>query len=431
MAAAGAAGVGATLRSGTPAARAAEAARAGATGGQAVSFYGAHQAGIATPTQEHVHFLALDVVSDSPTDLRALLAALSAGAAALTAGNPVGAVSTGVDPPVDTGEALGLGPARLTVTFGLGPSVFAAGRFGGLEALRPAPLVDLPPFASDSLQPGICDGDIAVQACSDDPQVAFHAIHDLIRLASPTAVPRWSLPGFGRTLNTAGRTTPRNIMGFKEGTANILGQDHAALERFVWAGGPESPAWMVGGSYMVVRRIQMLLHNWDSISLEQQERTFGRHKLSGAPLGRSTSTTRSICTRSWADSWRSPRSRTSAWPAPPTTTASGSCAGATPTATGSTRAPSRADSCSSASSAIRARSSFPMQDQLALSDLLNEHTEHIGSAIFACPPGAAGGGVRRRGAVRLAVAVRARYSATTRPSRCELPLRGRARRTGR
>ena len=285
MAAAGAAGVGATLRSGTPAARAAEAARAGAPGGKAVPFYGAHQAGIATPTQEHVHFLALDVVSDSSADLRALLAALSAGAAALTAGDPVGALSTGVDPPVDTGEALGLGPSRLTVTFGLGPSVFAAGRFGGLEALRPAPLVDLPPFASDSLQPGICDGDIAVQACSDDPQVAFHAIHDLIRLASPTAVPRWSLPGFGRTLNTAGQTTPRNILGFKEGTANIVGQDRAALERFVWAGAPDFPAWMVGGSYMVVRRIQLLLHNWDSISLEQQERTFGRHKLSGAPLG--------------------------------------------------------------------------------------------------------------------------------------------------
>ena len=284
MAAAGAAGVGATLGAGTPAAGATEAARAGPASGKAVPFYGAHQAGIATPTQEHVHFLALDVVSDSPADLRALLAALSAAAARLTAGQPVGALETGVDPPVDTGEALGLGPSRLTVTFGLGPSVFMAGRFG-LEAQRPAPLVDLPPFASDSLQPGICDGDIAVQACAEDPQVAFHAVHDLIRLASPAAVPRWSLAGFGRTHNTAGQTTPRNIMGFKEGTANIVGQDQAALERFVWAGERESPAWMIGGSYMVVRRIQILLRNWDSISLEQQEQTFGRHKLSGAPLG--------------------------------------------------------------------------------------------------------------------------------------------------
>ncbi len=392
MAAAGAAGAGATLRSGTPAARAAVAARAGAPGGKAVPFYGAHQAGIATPTQEHVHFLALDVVSDSSADLRALLAALSAGAAALTAGDPVGALSTGVDPPVDTGEALGLGPSRLTVTFGLGPSVFAAGRFGGLEALRPAPLVDLPPFASDSLQPGICDGDIAVQACSDDPQVAFHAIHDLIRLASPTAVPRWSLPGFGRTLNTAGQTTPRNILGFKEGTANIVGQDHAALERFVWAGAPESPAWMVGGSYMVVRRIQLLLHNWDSISLEQQERTFGRHKLSGAPLGEKRE-------HDPIDLHKVVGGQLAISPLAHVRLAS-------PAYNHGQRLLRRGYSYSDGiyDGAIAGGQLFicfqrdpraqfiPMQTQLALNDLLNEHTEHIGSAIFACPPGAAGGG---------------------------------------
>ncbi len=392
MAAAGAAGAGATLRSGTPAARAAEAARAGAPGGKAVPFYGAHQAGIATPTQEHVHFLALDVVSDSSADLRALLAALSAGAAALTAGDPVGALSTGVDPPVDTGEALGLGHSRLTVTFGLGPSVFEAGRFGGLEALRPAPLVDLPPFASDSLQPGICDGDIAVQACSDDPQVAFHAIHDLIRLASPTAVPRWSLPGFGRTLNTAGQTTPRNILGFKEGTANIVGQDHAALERFVWAGAPESPAWMVGGSYMVVRRIQLLLHNWDSISLEQQERTFGRHKLSGAPLGEKRE-------HDPIDLHKVVGGQLAISPLAHVRLAS-------PAYNHGQRLLRRGYSYSDGiyDGAIAGGQLFicfqrdpraqfiPMQTQLALNDLLNEHTEHIGSAIFACPPGAAGGG---------------------------------------
>lgn len=386
MAAAGAAGVGATLGSGT---RAAEAARTGAPGGKAVPFYGAHQAGIATPTQEHVHFLALDVLSDSSTDLRALLAALSAGAAALTAGNPVGALSTGVDPPVDTGEALGLGPSRLTVTFGLGPSVFAAGRFGGLEALRPAPLVDLPPFASDSLQPGICDGDIAVQACSDDPQVAFHAIHDLIRLASPTAVPRWSQAGFGRTLNTAGKPTPRNILGFKEGTANIVGQDHAALERFVWAGAPESPAWMAGGSYMVVRRIQMLLHNWDSISLEQQERTFGRHKLSGAPLGEKHE-------HDLIDLHKVVGGQLAISPLAHIRLAS-------PAYNHGQRLLRRGYSYSAGiyEGAVAGGQLFicfqrdprvqfiPMQNQLALSDLLNEHTEHIGSAIFACPPGAA------------------------------------------
>jgi deferrochelatase/peroxidase EfeB len=390
MAAAGAAGVGATLGAGTPVARATEAAHAGRASGKAVPFYGAHQAGIATPTQEHVHFLALDVVSDSSSDLRALLAALSAAAAQLTAGKPVGAVSTGVDPPVDTGEALGLEPSRLTVTFGLGPSVFMPGRFG-LQARRPGPLVDLPSFASDSLQPGICDGDIAVQACAEDPQVAFHAVHDLIRLASPAAVPRWSLAGFGRTHNTAGQTTPRNIMGFKEGTANIVGQDHAALERFVWAGERESPAWMIGGSYMVARRIQILLRNWDSISLEQQEQTFGRHKLSGAPLGEKHE--------------HDPIDLHATSNGQPVISPLAHVRLASPAYNHGQRLLRRGYSYSDGinDGAVAGgqlficfqrdprRQFIPMQARLALDDLLNEHTEHIGSAIFACPPGAAPG----------------------------------------
>jgi deferrochelatase/peroxidase EfeB len=356
-----------------------------------VSFYGPHQAGIATPTQEHVHFLALDVVSDSPRDLRALLAALSAAAARLTAGEPVGDLRTGAVPPVDTGEAVGLAPSRLTITIGLGPGVFQSGRFG-LQAQRPAPLVELPAFANDSLQAGICHGDIAVQACADDPQVAFHAVHDLIRLASPVAVPRWSLAGFSRTLNSAGQATPRNLFGFKEGTANIVGQDQAALERFVWAGAPESPAWMTGGSYMVVRRIQMLLHQWDSISLDQQERTFGRHKLSGAPLGQ----------------------RHEHDPIDLNAMAYGRLAIsrlahirlASPAYNNGQRILRRGYSYTDGldNGAVAAGQLFicfqrdprvqfiPMQTRLALNDLLNEHTKHIGSAIFACPPGAARGG---------------------------------------
>jgi deferrochelatase/peroxidase EfeB len=384
VAAAGAAGLSAALGAGAPTA---EAAR----GGAAVPFYGAHQAGIATPTQEHVHFLALDVVSDSPNDLRALLSALSTAAARLTAGEPVGDLRTGAVPPVDTGETVGLEPSRLTITVGLGPGVFRSGRFG-LDALRPAPLVELPSFANDSLQEGICHGDIAVQACADDPQVAFHAVHDLIRLASPVAVPRWSLAGFSRTLNTAGQATPRNLFGFKEGTANIVGQDRAALERFVWAGAPESPAWMTGGSYMVVRRIQMLLHQWDSISLDQQERTFGRHKLSGAPLGQRHE--HDPIDLNAMSHGRLAISRLA------------HVRLASPAYNNGERILRRGYSYSDGldNGAVAAGQLFicfqrdprvqfiPMQTRLALNDLLNQHTKHIGSAIFACPPGAARGG---------------------------------------
>jgi deferrochelatase/peroxidase EfeB len=391
MARAGAIGLGSALGAGTPAAQAAVPRREGGRGAQRVPFYGPHQAGIATPTQEHVQFLALDVVSDSPNDLRALLADLSTAAARLTSGEPVGPLRTGAAPPVDTGEAIGLAPSRLTITIGLGPGVFQPGRFG-LETRRPAPLVALPPFANDSLEPGICHGDIAVQACADDPQVAFHAVHDLIRLASPAAVPRWSLAGFGRTLNTSGQATPRNLFGFKEGTANIVSQDQAALDRFVWAGAPESPAWMTDGSYMVVRRIQMLLHQWDSISLEQQERTFGRQKLSGAPLGQrhehdpidlnAMSRGRLAISRLAHIRLASPEYNNGQRIL--------------------RRGYSYADGLDAGAAAAGQlficfqrdpRAQFiPMQTRLALNDLLNEHTRHIGSAIFACPPGAKRGG---------------------------------------
>jgi deferrochelatase/peroxidase EfeB len=388
MARAGAAGLGVTLGAGTGASGEAEAA---AGHPSAVSFFGTHQAGIATPTQEHVHFLALDVMSDSAADLRALLKALSTAAARLTSGKPVGPLRTSVDPPVDTGEAVGLGPARLTVTFGLGPSLFKPGRFG-LESRRPAPLVDLPTFANDSLQPAISNGDIAVQACAEDPQVAFHAIHDLIRLASPTAVPRWSLAGFGRTRNAIGQPTPRNILGFKEGTANITAQDQAALDRFVWAGAPDSPAWMTGGSYMVVRRIQLLLHHWDSVSLDQQERTFGRHKLSGAPLGERHEFDP-------IDLNRVADGRLAISPLAHVRLAS-------PAYNNGERILRRGYSYTEGiyDGTVGGGQLFicfqrdpraqfiPMQTKLALNDLLNEHTAHIGSAIFACPPGAAPGG---------------------------------------
>jgi deferrochelatase/peroxidase EfeB len=250
----------------------------------AVAFYGAHQAGIATPSQQCVHFLALDVVSDAASDLRSLLRTLSHAGAAISAGRPVGALKTGYSPPVDTGEQLGLPTARATVTIGLGPGIFARGRFG-LASQRPAPLVRLPSFPGDALVPAWTGGDIGVQVCADDPQVAFHAVHDLIRLASPTALPRWSLAGFGNTSNSVRQRTPRNLLGFKDGTNNIKVEDRAAMDEFVWAAAPESPAWMYGGSYMVVRRIQFVFSHWDEIGLIAQEQTFGRHKISGAPLG--------------------------------------------------------------------------------------------------------------------------------------------------
>ncbi len=261
----------------------AEASEGGGTG--TVPFYGAHQAGIDTPAQDRLHFAAFDLQTEDPATLRELMQEWSRAAAEMTAGQMIGDVNNlELAPPDDTGETVGLAPSSLTVTFGFGPGLFAK-RGLGLAAQRPAALKPLPPLPGDELNGLESDGDICVQACSDDPQVAFHAVRNLARIGRGTVVMRWSQLGFGRTSTTSrSQDTPRNLMGMKDGTANIRAEDGEAMDRFVWVG-EEGPAWLRGGSYVVTRRIRMLLEVWDRASLEDQEQTIGRHKYSGAPLG--------------------------------------------------------------------------------------------------------------------------------------------------
>jgi deferrochelatase/peroxidase EfeB len=250
-----------------------------------VPFYGEHQAGIATPAQDRLHFAAFDLVDPSPAALRELLQEWSVAAAEMTAGQMVGDVNEmQLAPPDDTGETVGLLPSRLTVTIGFGPSLFER-RELRLAGKRPAALRDIPPLPADELNAGESGGDLCVQACSDDPQVAFHAVRNLARIGRGTVVMRWSQLGFGRTASTSrSQETPRNLMGFKDGTANIKAEDGEAMDRFVWVGG-EGPSWMRGGTYLVTRRIRMLLEIWDRSALADQEETIGRDKYKGAPLG--------------------------------------------------------------------------------------------------------------------------------------------------
>ncbi|MBX7190260.1 MAG: Dyp-type peroxidase, partial [Solirubrobacterales bacterium] len=235
-----------------------------------VSFEGAHQAGIITPAQNRLHFAAFDLTTNRRSDLQQLLREWTAASRRMISGEMAGPVNgEPLLPPDDTGEALGLGPANLTITFGLGPGIFDR-RFG-LASKRPPQLEPLPPLPGDELDPNISGGDLCIQACADDPQVAFHAVRNLTRIASGMAVMRWCQLGFGRTAKTgAAQETPRNLMGFKDGTNNILNDDQQALDEFVWAGG-EGPDWMRGGSYLVARRIRMLIEAWDRTFLQEQE----------------------------------------------------------------------------------------------------------------------------------------------------------------
>jgi deferrochelatase/peroxidase EfeB len=140
----------------------------------------------------------------------------------------------------------------------------------------------------ETMNPAVSDGDVCIQACADDPLVVEHAIRNMIRAAHGSAVLRWSQLGFAQKSSTdAGPRTPRNLMGFKDGTNNISADDHATQDEHVWVPRGSSSAatsWMTNGSYLVARKIKMELEHWDAESLTDQERVFGRKKLSGAPL---------------------------------------------------------------------------------------------------------------------------------------------------
>lgn len=252
------------------------------------AFRGEHQAGIVTPAQDRLHFAAFDLTTDDRDEVVALLQEWTAAAERMTQGASAGEVGPvegdPLLPPDDTGEAIGLPPSRLTITFGFGPTFFDRLDLGDK---RPAALRRLPHFPADVLDPALSDGELCVQACADDPQVAVHAVRNLARIAFGTASVRWSQLGFGRTSSTSTtQDTPRNLFGFKDGTANLKAEQPEAVDAHVWVHEDDDPAaaWLAGGSYLCARRIAMGIEVWDRQPLADQELFVGRTKGEGGPL---------------------------------------------------------------------------------------------------------------------------------------------------
>lgn len=273
-------GVAGGLAGGIAAAAASRPAEAHGSGGAVEPFYGANQGGITTPMQSNLYFAAFDLTAENRQEVIAMLQGWTAAAARMTAGLPaVAGEENENNPPLDSGEAVGMNPQRLTITFGFGPDMFTlAGKDRyGLAAKRPAALVDLPVFNGDQLVEAQSGGAICIQACADDAQVAFHAVRQLARLSYGAANLKWVQSGFSSGGNTKG--TARNLMGFKDGTMNPTG---GTMNQAVWA---DESGWMQGGSYMVARRIRIALEHWDRMRVAFQEQTFGRAKATGAPLG--------------------------------------------------------------------------------------------------------------------------------------------------
>ncbi|HXW33043.1 MAG TPA: Dyp-type peroxidase [Acidimicrobiales bacterium] len=255
-----------------PAGRSGARLTTGQPSGDFVPFYGKHQAGIETEPPAHLEFAAYDVTTTSVEDLVDLLRGWTHAAAAFGAGRSVADAS---------GQPLSLPRNSLTLTFGFGPNVFD-GRFG-LSQRAPKGLQPLPPFATDQLDAAISGGDLAIQACSNDQSVASMAIEHLSRIAAGLAVVRWQQAGF-RSSMAAGRVpTFRNLLGFKDGTANPA-SGTSAFDSTVWISSSSQPSWVRGGTFLCFRHIQTDVAKWNTLSVPDQQVAIGRTKESGAPL---------------------------------------------------------------------------------------------------------------------------------------------------
>ena len=361
-------------------------------------FYGAHQAGIVTPAQDRLHFATFDVTTTSRLELVSLLRDWTNAAARMTQGAGAGAygpTSGPYDaPPDDTGEAIGLPASGLTLTFGFGPSLFRqAGRDRfGLAARQPAALQRLPHFPGDNLEEARSDGDLCVQACADDPQVAVHAIRNLARIAFGRAGLRWSQLGFGRTSSTSTtQATPRNLFGFKDGTMNLKAEDPGSIDRHVWVptGADAKADWLAGGSYLVARRISMTIETWDRQALSEQERVVGRSKAEGAPLSGGTE-------------FSQPDFALQGREGAPLVATDAHVRLAHPDQNGGVQLLRRGYNFVDGSNGLGRLDAglfflayvtdprthyIPMQNRLARRDGLSEYLQHTGSALFAVPPG--------------------------------------------
>ena len=251
-------------------------------------FYGPRQAGVVTPQPAAALFASFDVLAEDRAGVEKLFRTLTRRIAVLTHREPAPAPTLDPKlPPADSG-LLGpqIYPDNLTMTVAVGASLFD-GRFG-LAASKPRHLITMEQFPNDALDRKLCHGDLMLQICSNTSETNIHALRDVIKNLPDLLALRWKLDGFlpPHTIKRAGKDTVRNLLGFKDGTANLAVSDGALMERTVWVQpGSGEPAWTAGGSYQVVRVIRNLVERWDRTPLAEQQRIIGRNKMSGAPLG--------------------------------------------------------------------------------------------------------------------------------------------------
>lgn len=256
------------------------------TAAQRVAFYGPHQAGITTQRPAAGIVASFDLAVTSLDDFERLMRGLTERAVFLTQGGAVPERDPKL-PPADSG-LLGpvVAPDNQTITVSLGNSLFE--RFDWLRPLKPVHLQQMVQFPNDALVADLCHGDMTIQFCANLQDTNIHALRDLMKNLSEFLVIRWMQEGDVPPVPPApDGSTPsaRNFLGFRDGSANPDSNDAALMEKVVWVGaGDGEPDWAEGGSYQVVRLIRNMVERWDRTPLQEQERDFGRRKMSGAPL---------------------------------------------------------------------------------------------------------------------------------------------------
>ena len=251
---------------------------------ESIPFEGVHQAGVLTPRPRHAIFASFDSIAASRLELAEGLRALSESARELTAGYDALLGSPGEGPTPDSG-VVGprVMPDGLTVTIGFGASLFD--RRYGLGPRKPRGLKPMTTFPDDSLVAAECHGDVQVQLCANTEETLLNALRAVSRATRGVLGPRWKIEGY---LPSPARETGagRNLLGFKDGTANPDVANQKTMDALVWAG-QETPAWARGGTYQVTRIIRNRVEFWDRVSRSEQELMIGRDKAAGAPLGKS------------------------------------------------------------------------------------------------------------------------------------------------
>ena len=258
-----------------------------ATQGNALSeaasyqFHDVHQAGVLNPgpttKQPFTCVASFDSMASDKAALADLLQRVTTRTRFLaTGGTPP---NLGIGQPPSDSDVLGpVVPADgLTATLSVGSTLFDD-RYG-LASRKPLKLKPLVAFPNDSPDPAWLHGDLLLQLCANHPDTIHHAIRDITRHTRGGMQLRWKIEGYNSPPRPSG--TSRNLLGFKDGTANPTGNLASAL---VWVDDPAEPAWAHHGSYLVVRLIRMLVEFWDRVSINEQEGMFGRRRDTGAPL---------------------------------------------------------------------------------------------------------------------------------------------------